>query len=91
MKQTQKERILADLKMGDRLSHLDALDRYGCARLAARISDLKKEGWRIESEMVQSGDKRYARYHLLDPWTQDEYEKRLEDARDITTVQGELL
>ena len=37
---TQKERILAYLQSGGSLTALDALHRFGAARLASRISDL---------------------------------------------------
>lgn len=57
-------RLLADRPEG--ITALDALREAGCFRLAARISDLKAQGWDISSEMVtvESG-KRVARYRLM--------------------------
>lgn len=46
------------------ITPMEALDKVGCFRLAARIDDLRSMGHTIRTEMVQSGDTRYARYHL---------------------------
>ncbi len=56
--------VLQHLETGGTLTHLDALRLYGCARLAARIDDLKKQGHIIISEDVLEGGKTFARYHL---------------------------
>lgn len=50
---SQKARLLATLKEGRRLSPLDALRLFGCFRLAARISELRAEGYPIQSEICQ--------------------------------------
>ena len=61
---TQKEQILAALKTGRHLSAYDALMMpCRCFRLAARINDLRREGWQITTELVQE-PKRFARYKL---------------------------
>lgn len=61
----QKERILAHLKTGKRLSPLDALFLFNCFRLGARIWDLKQEGYPIKSEIVTNErGKRYSEYWL---------------------------
>jgi len=46
------------------LTALEALQRFGCFRLAARIADLKTEGMHIDTVMVADEDtgKVYARY-----------------------------
>lgn len=44
--------ILRDLQSGVRITAIDALNRYGCARLASRISQLRKDGFNIQREMV---------------------------------------
>ena len=61
---SQEKAILSHLKRGP-ITPLDALERYGCFRLAARINDLRGRGHRIETEMVERDDKRYARYRLV--------------------------
>lgn len=43
---------------------LQALEEAHCLRLAARVSDLKAAGYRIDTELVTVGDKRFARYTL---------------------------
>ena len=48
---TQRDAILADLKAGVLLTHLDALRRYGCSRLAARVLELREAGYPIVSRM----------------------------------------
>ena len=63
--QTQAERILAALLAGESLTSLDALGRFGCARLASRVSDLKRRGHAITSKLVEtSNGKRVAQYRL---------------------------
>ena len=63
--ETQKTQVLADLKAGNPITPLDALQKYGCFRLASRIHDLRKEGWPIEMEMVHDDrNLSYAKYYL---------------------------
>ena len=61
---SQCEDIKAHLQAGYSLTALEALQRFGCFRLAARIADLKKEGMHIDAVMVVDEDtgKVYARY-----------------------------
>ena len=49
---SQKDAILEYLEEGNSITQLDALSLFGCSRLAARICDLRKDGWSIQSEMV---------------------------------------
>jgi hypothetical protein len=60
---TQCRRILAHLKRGP-ITPMQALDQYGCFRLAARIADLREEGHPILTERVKRNNKVYARYRL---------------------------
>jgi len=46
------------------ITPLQALKRYGCLRLAARINDLRSRGHQIETETVHQGNKHFARYVL---------------------------
>lgn len=61
---TQAGQILEYLKAGNAITPIDALNKFGCFRLGARIWDLKREGHRIEKEIVRDGDKHWARYML---------------------------
>ena len=47
----QRDAILADLKSGLLLTPLDALRRYGCSRLAARVRELREAGYPIVSTL----------------------------------------
>ncbi len=54
--------------MPDGVTSLDALDMAGCARLAARVGELRGDGFRIDTEWVTTpSQKRIARYHLVEP------------------------
>ena len=55
---TQSERILAYIEEFGSITQLEALKDLGCMRLASRISDLKKQGIPIQSE-VEAVKNRY--------------------------------
>jgi hypothetical protein len=62
---TQSDQILAHLKGGGTLTPLEALDKFGCFRLGARIWDLKQEGHDIQAARVDVGNgKKVARYRI---------------------------
>ena len=50
---TQCGRILQHLEKNRSITAIQALEMYGCFRLASRIYDLKKRGFTIEKEMVE--------------------------------------
>jgi hypothetical protein len=56
--------VLRFMQQGHTITHLDALRMFSCARLAARIDDLRKMGHIIITEDVTEGGKTFARYHL---------------------------
>jgi hypothetical protein len=43
---------------------MDALVRFNCFRLAARIKDLRNEGVAINSELVHKDGKKYSKYFM---------------------------
>lgn len=55
---TQCEKILRHLKDFGSITAMEAMQEYGCMRLAARISDLRANGVAIVSETV-AGKNRY--------------------------------
>ncbi len=55
--------IEAHLLSGKSITPLEALRRWGCLRLGARIYGLRKR-LDIRTDMVERGNKRYARYSL---------------------------
>jgi len=64
MSVSQANEIKAYLKSGYRITAIDALQTFGCFRLAARIKDLKDEGMEIEKVMVETHNgARVAQYY----------------------------
>jgi len=63
---SQKQAILTYLKKGNSISPLEALNKFGCFRLGARMHELKKQGYNILSEIVTdiTTGKRYAEYWI---------------------------
>lgn len=62
--QTQTEKILAYLSKHKKITPIEALNKFGCFRLAARISDLRKSGHTIWTESVTKDGKTFASYSL---------------------------
>ena len=60
---SQTSRILTHLKKRS-LTALQAIDKFNCLRLAARISDLRAKGYNITTTTVRKGDKCFAKYTL---------------------------
>ncbi len=61
-KQTEILRNILD--QGRHITALDALNWFGCFRLAARVYDLKQEGYKIEKyTYVNEIGKRITYYH----------------------------
>ena len=46
---SQRSRVLRHLQAGNSLTSMQALNHFGCARLAARIGELIDAGWPIQS------------------------------------------
>lgn len=62
---TQTDLIIDYLKQGNALTPLEALQRFGCFRLGARIWDARRAGHRIESRIIRTaGGKNVAEYRL---------------------------
>ena len=64
-KLTQEAAILKHLKGGKWLTPLEALGKFSCFRLSARIKDLRNKKHPIQKENVSIGDKSFARYRLV--------------------------
>ena len=64
MAKTQNERILNYLSNGKGITPIEALNKFGCFRLAARISDLRKSGHTIWTDNVTKNGKTFASYSL---------------------------
>ena len=67
--ESQNKRIKEYLQQGKSLTALDALHRFDCFRLSARIQDLEAEGLIIDAKdvSVMSGGRKktFTRYKLV--------------------------
>lgn len=65
---SQKEQILEFLQDGEKITPLEALELFGCNRLASRIDEIRKDGFPIVTEMIsvptRHGKTRVARYSM---------------------------
>lgn len=71
MKETQCDRILRHLRDFGSISSNEAIMEYGILRLASRISDLKKRGYKITSTTGTSKNRygevtHYSVYKLME-------------------------
>src|SRR5690242_4321725 len=65
---SQNENILGWLKAGHTLTPIDALECFGCFRLAARVKDLRDDGYDIQTDSLElTNGKKVARYWLPQP------------------------
>ena len=64
---SQSEQILEYLQAGNVLTPLEALRKFNCLRLGARIYDLRQLGYQINSRLItdEHTKKRYASYSLV--------------------------
>ena len=62
---TQNQQIKGYLEKGKSITPLQALNKFGCFRLAARISDLRNKGLNIATKIVTKEGKSYASYRLV--------------------------
>jgi len=66
---SHKQLILAELKKGRMLSKQEMLAEFKCWNSGGRISELRKDGHRIDHIMVPTEDKtaKFAKYFLVAP------------------------
>ena len=62
---TQKQQIQAYLNKGKAITPLDALSKFGCFRLSARIADLRNDGLIIATKYVTKKGKTFASYSII--------------------------
>jgi hypothetical protein len=62
---SQLSQIRAHLQKGNTLTPIEALEKFGCFRLGARIHNLKERGWDIEKVWIEAKGKRFASYYLV--------------------------
>ena len=62
---SQSAMILNFLKSGGSLTPIEALEKFSCFRLAARMNDLRKKGYVIQTEILKDDNgKSYASYSI---------------------------
>ena len=67
MRDSQNARILTYLQQGNSLTPLEALQWFGCLRLAARVLDLREAGHDIYSVPVTLRNKKRVACYRLQP------------------------
>jgi hypothetical protein len=65
--QSQTNAILQALRRGESITALEAIERFGSARLAARIADIRAMGHDVKTAWEKRNGKRFARYYLQTP------------------------
>ena len=62
---SQNKQIADYLNKGKKLTTIDALNKFGCFRLAARIADLRNEGMNIVTNTIKlENKKQIAQYSI---------------------------
>jgi hypothetical protein len=62
---SQNKQIADYLNKGKKLTPIDALNKFGCFRLAARIADLRNEGMNIVTTNIKlENKKQIAQYSI---------------------------
>jgi hypothetical protein len=61
---SQSLQILMHLNKGKELTHYIAENTFGCTRLAARINELRKAGFDIQTRFIKKNGRRYASYWM---------------------------
>ena len=64
MKKSITHRLESWLMRGHGITPLQALEKWGCMRLSARIEELRKAGFPIVTEMAKQNGKTFARYRM---------------------------
>lgn len=64
---SQSKQVKHYLESGGKLTPIEALDKFGCFRLAAIVYNLKEEGLEVKTKMIKNGQKTYAEYYLENP------------------------
>ena len=70
---SQNAMILNFLESGGSLTPIEALEKFQCFRLAARMNDLRKKGYIIQTEILKDDNgKSYASYSIPKNYKQGE-------------------
>lgn len=61
---SQDRQIREHLAKGKKLTPIQALNKFGCLRLSARINDIRATGAKIKTRIVKRDGKRFAEYSI---------------------------
>ena len=64
-KPTQYALVRKHLMSGKTLTPIQALEKFGCYRLAAVINKLRKDGYQINTELMKGQEHSYAKYKII--------------------------
>lgn len=69
VKMSQRDDIIRHLMTEGSITAWEAIKEYGSTRLSAIVYELRKQGWKIESEMISAKNRyghpvQYAKYHF---------------------------
>jgi hypothetical protein len=67
MKKSVIEKLESWLWRGYGITQLQALEKWGCMRLSARINDLRKDGLQIVTHTIKQNGKSFAKYTITKP------------------------
>ena len=70
MKQTQKMQVFAHLKKNKTITSWEAIQKFGCTRLADRIFVLRQEGHYIITKNITENGKTFGEYTLIKTYQQ---------------------
>lgn len=62
---SQNKQIADYLNKGKKLTTLDALNKFGCFRLASRINDLRNNGMKITTKIIKLDNKKQVAQYSL--------------------------
>lgn len=63
--ESQEGRILKFLRGGNKITALEALDKFQCMRLGAVIFNLKKKNFKIEDKFIETNSGKHVKQYWL--------------------------
>ena len=85
---SQAEQIALHLELGHELTPMQALEWFGCFRLAARIKDLRARGYSIDTLDREHNGKRFAAYRLHRPIQHTLFDLSMPTVSDSAALAG---
>ncbi len=61
---SQRLEIQRYLAAGKTITPLQARDKFNCLALSQRIGEIKRDGFPVQTEIIQVGEKRVAQYSI---------------------------